>query len=59
MHRTTLKFVSRIVVGLIISILLGKYIDELLNTTPIIMIGLIFYVIIGSLLILIKESKHE
>ncbi len=57
MSKTTLKFVSRIVLGLVIAIFLGRYLDGKFNTTPLIMLVMIIYVIVGSLYILIKEEK--
>lgn len=57
MSKTTLKFVSRIVLGLVIAIFLGRYLDDEFNTTPLIMLVMIIYVIVGSLYILIKEEK--
>ena len=57
MSKTTLKFVSRIILGLVIAIFLGGYLDKKINTTPLIMLAMIIYVIVGSLYILIKEEK--
>ncbi|NLC96028.1 MAG: hypothetical protein GX675_00445 [Erysipelotrichaceae bacterium] len=57
MDKIVLQFISRLVAGLIIGILVGKIVDEKLNTTPWVMIGLIIYVIFGSLYILIKGEK--
>lgn len=50
------RFLSRLVVGMIIAIFLGDFIDEQLHTTPFIMIALLLYVIIGSLYQLVKET---
>ena len=49
------KFISRIVLGSIISILLGPKLDLLFNIGPLCTIGLLLYVIIGSLILLVKE----
>ena len=49
------KFISRIVLGSIIAILLGPKLDNLLNLGPLFTIGLLLYVIIGSLILLVKE----
>ena len=49
------KFISRIVLGSIIAIWLGPKLDELLNIGPLCTIGLLLYVIIGSLILLVKE----
>lgn len=57
--REVTKFVSRIVAGCIISIFLGSYLDDCFNTRPIIMFLLLIYVIVGSLYILIHDSKKS
>lgn len=57
MNQPTLKFIGRIVVGLTVAIVSGNYLDNLLNTSPLIMLGLIVYVVFGSLFILVKELK--
>ena len=49
------KFISRIVFGCIIAIWLGPKLDEFLKIGPFITIGLLLYVIIGSLVLLVKE----
>lgn len=51
------KFIGRIVVGLLIAIFLGGYLDDILDTKPFIMLGLIIYVIFGSLFLLVKDIK--
>ena len=51
------KFIGRIVVGLLIAIFLGVYLDDILDTKPFIMLGLIIYVIFGSLFLLVKDIK--
>ena len=49
------KLISRIVLGSILSIWLGPKLDELFNVGPLCTIGLLLYVIIGSLILLVKE----
>ena len=49
------KLISRLVLGSILSIWLGPKLDSLLNIGPIFTIGLLLYVIIGSLILLVKE----
>ena len=49
------KLISRLVLGSILSIWLGPKLDGLLNIGPIFTIGLLLYVIIGSLILLVKE----
>ena len=49
------KFISRIVLGSIIAICLGPKLDEFLSVGPLCTIGLLLYVIIGSLILLVKE----
>ena len=55
-HKAVARFISRIIVGLLIAVFLGSYLDDCLNTRPIIMIALIIYVIGGSLILLVKEA---
>lgn len=54
-YKEASKFISRIVLGSIIAIWLGPKLDELLNIGPLFTIGLLLYVIIGSLILLVKE----
>ncbi|MCF0108856.1 MAG: AtpZ/AtpI family protein [Erysipelotrichaceae bacterium] len=57
MNRTVAKFYLRLVIGLIVSIVGGRWLDMKLSTSPWIMIVLIGYVILGSLILLIRETK--
>ena len=57
-YRQATKFVARIVVGSIVAILFGHWLDYVLHTTPLFILGLLFYVIFGSLYLLIRESRH-
>ena len=60
MSKGVVKFIARLIGGLIIGISTGVILDKKLNTTPWIMIGLIVYVVFGSLYILVKdEEKRE
>ncbi len=55
-YKIVYKFISRLAFGLVIAIFLGRYIDAILNTSPFIVIALIAYVVIGSLILLVKEA---
>ncbi|MGL5979109.1 MAG: AtpZ/AtpI family protein [Erysipelotrichaceae bacterium] len=44
-----------IAAGSILAVFLGNFLDEFLHTSPLFLIGLLLYVIVGSLLWLIKE----
>lgn len=57
--RPAQRFVSRMVAGCLIAVLLGHNIDKYLHTTPWIMLILLLYVIIGSLYILVKETGDD
>ncbi len=51
----TSKFLGRIVFGCIFAVLVGNWLDTRFNTTPWIMLGLLIYVLFGSIYLLIKE----
>ena len=57
MSKPVLKFIGRLIVGLLVGVVVGNILDNKFNTTPFIMIGLIIYVIYGSLYILVKGEK--
>jgi len=57
MNKPVLKFIGRLIIGLFVGVVVGNILDKKLNTTPFIMIGLIVYVIFGSLYILVKGEK--
>ncbi len=57
MSKPVLKFIGRLIVGLLVGVVVGNILDNKFNTTPFIMIGLIIYVIFGSLYILVKGEK--
>lgn len=57
--RPAQRFVSRMVAGCVLAVLLGYNIDNYLHTTPWIMFALLLYVIIGSLYILVKETGDD
>ncbi|MDQ0360598.1 AtpZ/AtpI family protein [Breznakia pachnodae] len=56
---SVMRFIGRMIAGVIIAVLLGNYIDEYLHTTPIVMMVLLLYVIIGSLYKLIKDAGDD
>ncbi len=58
-NKAAIRFTSRMVVGCIVSILFGKWVDEQLSTTPWIMFILLAYVIGGSFYLLIKETGGD
>lgn len=58
-NKTVTKFTSRMVVGCIVSILSGKWLDEQFSTTPWIMFALLIYSIGGSFYLLIKETGED
>ena len=53
------RFISRITIGLVLSIFIGTYIDEKLNTSPLFLLVLMGYVIFGSLFILVKDANKN
>lgn len=55
-NKAAAHFTSRMVVGCIVAIFLGKYLDETFSTSPLIMFVLLIYVIVGSMYLLIKET---
>ena len=59
MSKGVVKFIARLIGGLIIGISTGVILDKKLNTTPWIMIGLIVYVVFGSLYILVKDEEKR
>ena len=56
--RIAQRFITRNVLGLLISIWLGAKIDELFQTSPWAMLILMIYVIVGSLYLLVKEISN-
>lgn len=58
-QKAVAKFVSRVVAGCVIGVLLGSYLDKTFNTKPWIMLGLLLYVLIGSLILLVKEGDES
>lgn len=52
------RFIVRIVIGSILAIFIGMKIDEGLHTKALITICLLMYVIIGSLVLLVREITH-
>lgn len=55
-NKATLRFTSRMVVGCLMAIILGKWVDEKISTTPWIMLLLLLYVMVGSICLLIREA---
>lgn len=49
------RFITRNVLGLLIAIWLGNKLDEIFQTSPWTLLILIIYVIVGSLVLLVKE----
>ena len=49
------RFITRNVLGLLIAIWLGNKMDEIFQTSPWALLILIIYVIVGSLVLLVKE----
>lgn len=56
-HRAATAFSSRMIVGCIASVAIGSKLDAYFKTTPWIMFAMLVYVIVGSLYLLIKESR--
>lgn len=59
MSKGVVKFIARLIGGLIIGISTGVILDKKLNTSPWIMICLIVYVVFGSLFILVKDEEKR
>lgn len=55
-YKIVQRFISRMAAGCLIAILLGNYIDETLHTSPFVVLALLAYVVIGSLILLVKEA---
>ena len=55
-YRKATRFITRIIAGSLIALFLGNWIDEQFKTTPLIMLALLFYVLFGSLVLLIRET---
>lgn len=56
-NKKALKFPYMILGGLIISIILGSFLDQIFNTTPIIILVLMTYTIVGSFILLIRDKQ--
>lgn len=52
------RFVSRIVLGSIIAILLGGWLDKIFHVAPLFTILILLYVLIGTPFLLIKEIER-
>lgn len=49
------RFITRNILGILIAIWLGSKIDDFFKTSPWAMLILLLYVIVGSLILLVKE----
>ena len=58
-HRAATAFSSRMIVGCLFSVVIGNKIDQYLHTTPWVMFAMLVYVIVGSLYLLIRESREN
>ena len=58
-NRAATAFSSRMIVGCIFSVIVGSKLDAHFKTTPWIMFSLLVYVIVGSLYLLIRESRDH
>lgn len=52
------RFITRIVAGSVIAIFLGGWLDSFVHTSPLFLILLLIYVIMGSLYLLYKELER-
>lgn len=50
------RYLTRMILGLLASIIFGLWLDQQLHTLPLITLGLVIYVIVGTLYLLIKEA---
>lgn len=57
-YKVATRFVTRIVVGSILALLIGNLLDKFFHTTPLFLILLLLYVLIGTGYLLIKETQH-
>ncbi|TDW20549.1 hypothetical protein EDD63_11215 [Breznakia blatticola] len=49
------RFVGRVVLGSILAVFGGLWLDDTFGTKPWIMLGLLLYVLVGSLITLVKD----
>ncbi len=52
------RFITRNILGILIAIWLGSKIDDIFKTSPWVMLILMLYVIVGSLILLVKEISN-
>lgn len=57
-YKVATRFVTRIVAGSVIALFVGNWLDEALHTTPLFLICFLLYVLIGTGVLLIKETQH-
>ncbi len=55
-YKIVQRFISRMSAGCIVAIILGNYVDDKLQTSPLFVFALLAYVVIGSLVLLVKEA---
>lgn len=58
-HKIAQKFMSRMIVGCLFAVLVGKGLDDAIGSGPWIMLGLLGYVIFGSLYLLVIEAQKN
>ncbi|MEG0315153.1 MAG: hypothetical protein RR929_00350 [Erysipelotrichaceae bacterium] len=58
-YKLATKLVTMLLFGILIAIYLGDKIDSYLNTTPWVMLAMIVYVIVGCLILLVKETNKN
>lgn len=57
MFKITQKFIGMLLVSLLLSVIIGNYLDQLFNTKALITILMLIYSLFGSFYILFKELK--
>ncbi|MGN1344133.1 MAG: hypothetical protein ACI4U3_06095 [Traorella sp.] len=57
-YQIATKFITRIVLGSILAIFLGLKLDDYFHVRPLFTIGFLLYVMIGSLVLLVKEISN-
>lgn len=57
-HRA-IRFISTMAAASILAVFIGHWLDEMLHTTPIIMLALLAYAIGGSFYQLLKDTGDE
>ena len=57
--RVAQRFMSRMIAGNLLAVIIGFNVDEFFHTTPWIMLAMIAYVVVGSLYLLIRETSDD